>query len=188
VGTHPSRKQLRYRGHDYRAPCCVHVTICTHHRQSMFGTVSINGVHLNDAGEFVADSLQRLHSSTDGIAIDTWIVMPDHLHAIIVLGTNADRDPNTSIPELVRTFKMRVMRTWPQGVRLRGWTPYETHLWQRSYYDTLIRNDAHLETTRAYILTNPGRWLERNGLGSREDDNATQSTSSRTARQENTIR
>lgn len=157
----PSRKPLRYRGHDYRMPCCVHVTICTHHRQPLFGTVSAAGIHLNDAGHFVASSLHALHSDADGIAIDTHIIMPDHLHAIIMLGTNPHADTTASIPDLVRNVKTRIQKSWPTGVRRGRWAPYETHLWQRSYYDTLIRNDAHLETTRAYILDNPRRWMDR---------------------------
>jgi putative transposase len=157
----PSRKPLRYTGHDYHAPCSVHVTICTHHRQPLFGTVTPTGMHVNDAGHFVAVSLHSINSHVHGIAIDTHIVMPDHVHSIIVLGTNPRAATTPSIPEIVRAFKMRVMRSWPTGVRKQGWAPYDTHLWQRSYYDTLIRNDAHLETTRAYILDNPRRWLER---------------------------
>lgn len=121
-------------------------------------------MHLNDAGRFVASSLHLLHSDADGIAIDTHIVMPDHMHAIIVLGTNPLRETTASIPELVRSFKMRVMKSWPAGVRTRGWEPYDEHLWQRSYYDTLIRNEVHLETTREYILADPNRWSERHGL------------------------
>jgi len=161
VYEHPSRKPLRYRGHDYRAPCCVHITICAHHRQPLFGTVSAAGMHLNDAGHHVTTSLHALHSDADGIAIDTHLVMPDHMHVIIVLGTNPHRETTASIPELVRKFKMRVMKSWPAGVRTKAWEPYEEHLWQRSYYDTLIRNDAHLKSTRKYILANPGRRLER---------------------------
>ena len=156
----PSRKSLRHRGHDYRAPCSVHVTICTHHRQALLGSVLPTGLHFNDAGRFVAASLQALQSEAQGIAVDTHIVMPDHVHAIIVLGTNPEANTTASIPDLVRAFKMRVMKSWPRGTRLGGWEPYDTHLWQRSYYDTLIRNDAHLETTRAYILANPRRWVE----------------------------
>jgi REP element-mobilizing transposase RayT len=139
----------------------VHVTICTHHRQALFGAVSSAGLHLNDAGRFVESALRALQSNVHGIAIDTHIVMPDHVHAIIVLGTKPHTDTTVSIPELVRGFKLCVIKSWPTGVRRRSWQPYDTRLWQRSYYDTLIRNDAHLETTRAYILANPSRWLQR---------------------------
>ncbi len=158
---YPSRKKLRYPGHDYRAPCIVHVTICTHHHQPLFGTVSIAGMQLNDAGHLVAASLLALQSKADGIVIDTHMVMPDHLHAIIMLGTNPDASTPASIPEIVHAFKNRVIKTWPGGIRRGMWEPYDTRLWQRSYYDTLIRNDVHLEKTRQYILDNPGRWIER---------------------------
>lgn len=160
----PFRKPLRYRGHDYRAPCCVHVTICTHHRQTLFGTISAAGLHLNDAGRFASAAIRSLHSDAEGIAIDTHIVMPDHVHAIIVLGTNPNVNMTESIPDVVRRFKMRVIRSWPGGIRNRGWEPYDTHLWHRSYHDTLIESEAQLEQTRAYILANPARWMERYSL------------------------
>jgi putative transposase len=139
----------------------VHVTICTHHRQPLFGTVTATGMHLNAAGRFIESALHGIHSNHDGIGLDTHIVMPDHLHAIIVLGTTPDADTAASIPNLVRDFKTRVHRSWPSGVRQGRWEPYDTHLWQRSYHDTLIRTDAHLETTRQYILANPARWIVR---------------------------
>ncbi len=157
----PYRKRLCHKGHDYRAPCIVHVTICTHHRQRLFGAIDRTGLHLNDAGRFAEASLLALHADAAGVAIDTQIVMPDHVHAIIVLGTNPDVATDVSIPLLVEGFKMRLFKTWPTGIRRGGWQPYDTHLWQRSYYDTLIRNDRHLETTRAYILANPNRWIAR---------------------------
>ncbi len=116
---------------------------------------------MNDAGRFAESALLTLNSVTHGVAIDTHIVMPDHLHAIIDLGTNPSIDTDNSIPDLIRVCKMRVMRSWPSGIRDRGWSRYDVHLWQQSYYDTLIRNDTHLETTRAYILDNPRQWMER---------------------------
>jgi REP element-mobilizing transposase RayT len=155
---------MRHRGHDYRAPCTVHVTICTHHHQPLFGAIDRRGLHLNDAGRFVAAALAALHSDAGGIAIDTSIVMPDHVHAIIALGTNPAVATTASIPSVVEAFKMRVFKSWPAGIRRGGWAPYDTHLWQRSYYDTLIRTDAHLQTTRAYILANPDRWIARLGV------------------------
>lgn len=157
----PYRKRLRYQGHDYHAPCTAHITICTFGRQPLFGTIPSDGMVLNDAGRFVGEALRSFHSEADGIAIDAHIVMPDHVHAILVLGTNPHVDTTASIPDLVQRFKMKVMRIWPGGVRTRGWPPYETHLWQRSYYDTLIEHERHLEQTRAYILANPARWIER---------------------------
>ena len=158
---HPYRKRLRYQGHDYRGPCCAHVTICTQNRQPLFGTVTRDGMNLNDAGKFVDATLLAFNSGTDEIAIDTHIVMPDHVHAVIVLGTNPDVVTEISISDVVQRIKMRVMKSWPNGIRTRGWPPYDTHLWQRSFHDTLIENDRHLKSTREYILANPARWFER---------------------------
>ncbi len=152
---------LRYAGHDYRAPCSVHVTICTWRHQRLFGAVDATGMTLNGAGRFVESALLLLHAPSTGIEIDTHVVMPDHLHAIIHLGTNPDVDTTASIPDLVGSFKLRILKSWPGGVRRGAWPPYDTHLWQLSYYDTLIRNDAHLDVTREYIIGNPGRWIER---------------------------
>lgn len=159
------KKPLRYRDHDYRAPCSVHVTICTFRRQRLFGAMGAAGVLLTDAGRFVESTLLALDAPDDGIAIDTHIVMPDHLHATLHLGTNPAVAAAQSVPDLVRVFKLRVMKSWPRGVKERGWARYDTYLWQLSYHDTLIRNDRHLDLTREYILGNPGRWLEREGRG-----------------------
>lgn len=155
------KKPLRYKGHDYRVPCCVHVTICTHQRQQLFGQLTRDGMSLNDAGYFTESVLLGLHSDMLGIAIDTHIIMPDHIHAIILLGTNPRVVTTDSIPDVVRRFKMRVMRPWSNGIVTRGWSRYDTHLWHPSYYDTFIQNDAHLEATRGYITGNPDRWIER---------------------------
>lgn len=165
----PRRKRMRYDGHDYRAPCTVHVTIRTHHHQRLFGTIDRTGLHLNDAGRFAAASLLALHADADGVAIDTHIVMPDHVHAIIVLGTNPDSEANASIPLVVEAFKMRVFKSWPAEIRRGVWRRYDAHLWQRSYYDTLIRSDHHLANTRAYILANPDRWIARLDAASEDD-------------------
>jgi REP element-mobilizing transposase RayT len=154
-------KPMRHPGHDYRAPCSVHVTICAWDRQWLFGAMSPSGVRLNDAGRFVEAALLGMHAPADGIEIDTHIVMPDHLHAIIHLGTQPLVEPAASIPDLIGSFKLRVVRSWPGGVRTRAWPRYEDHLWQKTYYDTLIRSDRHLDATRVYILDNPRRWLER---------------------------
>jgi REP element-mobilizing transposase RayT len=77
----------------------------------LFGTITPTGLRLNDAGQFTSEALRSLHSDASGIAIDTHIVMPDHVHAIIVLGSNPHVETTDSIPDVVRRFKMRVMKS-----------------------------------------------------------------------------
>src|SRR5699024_3390948 len=157
----PYRKTMRYRGHDYRAPCCVHVTICTHHRQPLFGEVTEAGMSLNAAGLLVDRALRAMQDKAKGIAIEPYIIMPDHLHAVITLGIHSEADPNRSISDVVRDFKTVVQRSWPGGIKRGDWPPYEDHLWQPSFYDNIVENDRHLATIRQYILANPARWFER---------------------------
>lgn len=159
----PARKRLRHPGHDYRAPCCVHVTICTHNRQHLFGAITNDGMRLSAAGEFVLGALRAIHKADAGIGLDAHIVMPDHLHAIIVLGTNPNVETKESISEVVRDFKTTVHRSWRGGVRRGRWPAFDGGLWQRSFNDVLIEHPAHLERTREYILANPARWIERLG-------------------------
>jgi REP element-mobilizing transposase RayT len=161
----PDRKTMRYRGHDYRAPCCVHVTICTHHRQPLFGRVTADGMVLNNAGHLVDRALRAIHDDAKGIAIEPYIIMPDHVHAVITLGTHPLADPGRSVSDVVRDVKTIVQRSWPGGIKRAEWPPYEGHLWQLSFYDTIIRSDRQLEATRAYILENPARWLARHRDG-----------------------
>ena len=154
-------KPMRHPGHDYRAPCSVHVTICAWNHQLLFGAMAPTGVRLNDAGRFVEAAVLGMAAPDDGVELDTHLVMPDHLHAIIHLGTQPFIEPTASVPDLIGSFKLRVVRSWQGGVRKRGWPRYDEHLWQKTYYDTLIRSGRHLDATREYILDNPRRWLER---------------------------
>jgi REP element-mobilizing transposase RayT len=96
-----------------------------------------------------------------GVEIDEFIVMPDHLHGIIVL-TGADGHPSLSLPQVVQRFKSLTTTRYRQGVQASGWEPYGGSLWQRNYYERIIRDEAELHRIRQYIQQNPLRWtLER---------------------------
>lgn len=127
----------------------------------LFGVCTPAGMVLSDAGHFVEHALLGLHDPAHGIEIDTHVIMPDHLHAIFHLGTHPEVDPGVSISDLVHRLKMRVFKSWPGGVRGRGWPRYEEHLWHPSFYDALIEHERHLDITRDYILANPARWREK---------------------------
>lgn len=116
---------------------------------------------LNNAGWLVDRAMKKTQDNARGIAIDPYIIMPDHLHAVITLGINTDAVPDHSISDVVRDFKTIVQRSWLAGIKRGDWPPYENHLWQSSFYDNIIGSDRHFETTREYILANPARWLTK---------------------------
>jgi REP element-mobilizing transposase RayT len=129
---------------DYSGPGAYFVTICAAWRGSVFGRVR-EGVRLNECGRLVVDALSTIPDHHD-VEIDTSIVMPDHVHAIVVLSSGARREPLSAV---VGAFKARVARHLRRAV------------WQRSFYDHVIRDDADLERVREYIETNPLRWSLR---------------------------
>ena len=157
------RNSLRYPGYDYAQPGSVYVTICTHERQRLFGQVVDGQMLLNPAGVMVEDALRAAPERIPEVDIDTWIVMPDHLHAIVFCGTNPEVARSQSLGVAIRWFKSTTVEAWRAGVRDSGWPRYDRHLWQPDYFDRIIRSDRQLQIDRDYIGANPGRWWEKHG-------------------------
>lgn len=156
------RNSLRLTNIDYAHAGAVFVTIVTHEHQRLFGAVRGGTVALSPPGEDVRDRLLRLPERFPAIELDAFIVMPDHLHAIIVTGTSADQAaPARTVGFVINSFKNQVISAWRTGVQHQGWPRYRGALWHRDYYDRVIRNDRELETTRDYIAGNPARWEQK---------------------------
>ena len=146
-----ARRQTRLRTYDYATAGAYFVTICAYRRGRVFGEVVDAGVRPNALGLIAAASLAEIPDHSDA-TIDTSIVMPDHVHAVIVLGPGQHR---VNLSTVVGTFKAAFTRR----ARRPG-------LWQRGFYDHVVRNDADLDRVRKYISANPVRWSERrDGLG-----------------------
>lgn len=114
-----------------------------------------------------------------GIATDAFAVMPNHIHGIVVIGSiptpvgagpcacpNACACPGAgqpqvaglSLPDVVHRFKTMTTRRYANGVKERGWSPLHGRLWQRSYYEHVIRNNESLHKIRDYIAGDPAQW------------------------------
>lgn len=96
-----------------------------------------------------------------GIMVDTIIVMPDHVHGILMLGTEPEIPAAHSLSDVIGGFKSISAVEYGRGVRQAGWRPYDGHLWHRSFRDTIVRTERMLEAFRDYIAGNPGRWSEK---------------------------
>jgi len=156
------RNSLRYPGYDYAQPGSVFVTVCTAGKQCLFGQVVDGEMRHSPAGVEAVRFWQAIPDHFPGVALDVFVVMPDHLHGIIHCGS----DPGiasgaSSVGSVLRWYKASVVEGFRIGVRHNGWEPYDRHLWQRDYYDRIIRTDTELAAIRAYIEGNPGRWWER---------------------------
>ena len=148
----PRRKRLRLPHHDYGTPGAYFVTVCTHERAPLFVEVEGGEVQLNDAGRMVRDAWMGIPARHPAVALDTFVILPDHLHGIIVLQEPAAS--GADLPELMRRFKSFTTARW------RGATG-AMRLWQRGYHDRVVRGDGEMDRIRRYIAENPQRWAQR---------------------------
>jgi REP element-mobilizing transposase RayT len=176
----PRRRSIRLKSYDYSQAGAYFVTICTQERVCLFGEVVDDAMSLNDAGEMVASLWEGLPERFSGIEIDAFVVMPNHLHGIVVLpderaATRAAPTIDVSgvgaplvgarshknIPTLgtiIGAFKSIATVGYMRGVKSAGWPTFRRRLWQRNYYEHVIRDEAALDRLRHYIDENPLRW------------------------------
>jgi REP element-mobilizing transposase RayT len=159
-----NRRSIRLDGYDYAQPGAYFVTVCTRDRTCLFGHVVNGEMHLNEASEIAQRCWEDIPHHFPLVELDAFVVMPNHVHGVIVVpgrGT-ACRAPTTeqfakpsvgSIPTIVRSYKSSVTRY----VNLARGAP-GTPVWQRNYYEHVVRNEAELMAIREYILANAARW------------------------------
>jgi putative transposase len=146
-----ARKPLRLGSYDYSTPGLYFVTVCASRRGSTFGSLHGKTVILDPAGEIIATHLRDRVGKLRGVSVDAWVVMPDHMHAVVVL-ENRDR----RLSSVVGTFKSATAREIAQLC-----PAFLLPVWQRGYYDHVVRDDEDLERVREYIVTNPVRSAAR---------------------------
>ncbi|MBQ4550806.1 MAG: transposase [Oscillospiraceae bacterium] len=149
---HPERKQNRIPGYDYATPNYYFITICTHQKQCLFGTVE----HLNGYGQIAADLLLKIPEHFPLVTVDKFVVMPNHIHAIIIL-QDASTDARKNLSVIIGQYKAAVSQ------KLHGAMPGRI-IWQKSFYDRIIRNEQGYQEAWHYIDENPVRWYVNRGL------------------------
>jgi REP element-mobilizing transposase RayT len=150
------RRSIRLRGHDYSSPGWYFVTLCTEGKLHVFGEVVQGEMHRNAAGEMVAACWRWLEKRHHQVKLDEWIVMPNHLHGIIVVTEargGSRTAPTKPLGRLIGAFKT----VSTSRVNAEREAPH-AELWQRDFYERIIRHDRELEMIREYIRTNPLRW------------------------------
>lgn len=166
----PQRRSIRILGFNYSQSGVYYVTICTQQKACLFGEVVNGGMRLNDLGRIVQKCWLEIPSHFTHSRMMDSIVMPNHLHGLIVLrhinpnsGTAccAPTDQREafgspvcgSIATIVRSFKSAVTKT------ARGTVDFGSlHLWQRGYYEHVIRNEHDLQDVVDYVRSNPLNW------------------------------
>ena len=181
IGDAPKRQRrsIRIQGYDYTRQGAYFVTICTRNRVCLLGDIVEGRMHLSEAGRLAQAVWEDLPHHYPHVQIDVWVIMPNHMHGIIILteaqatedDMQSEADPRTDVgaglkpaptaatrhglSEIVRAFKTFSARRINALHNTVG-TPF----WQRNYYEHVIRNESALDRIRQYIVDNPARWRE----------------------------
>jgi putative transposase len=175
---------VRLKNYDYSSAGAYFVTICTQNHECLFGQISVGAgpcarpqMFLSEAGRMIRSVWHEIPSHYPGNDIDKFVVMPNHIHGILIVGAGPRACPENkrkpkspcgqpqgvaptglSLPDIVHRFKTMTTKQYADGVKQLGWQPFYGKLWQRSYYEHVIRDEDELNEIRQYILTNPLKW------------------------------
>jgi REP element-mobilizing transposase RayT len=129
-------------------------------------------MELNDAGEMIQSTWLDLPGRFPFINLDEYVIMPNHIHAIfIILPTNIQTEesfnqpcgcPNGTLPgtvgRIIQAYKSITTDEYIKGVRQQGWVPFKHKLWQRNYWDHIIRDEKDYVRICEYMHDNPFCW------------------------------
>jgi len=161
---------LRLQNYDYSTSGAYFITICTQERINFFGQVDKNAMRLNSAGQLIQKCWLKLSDRFSNVNLDTFVVMPNHFHGILILDTGK-RAPTRGAPtnegikrtptigEIVGGFKSITTNEYIKRVKTENWKEFPGKLWHRNFYEHVIRNEKELELIRAYIEYNPLGWF-----------------------------
>ena len=160
-------KKLRMKGHDYSAVGYYFLTIVTEGRLELFRHVSAGLFLPNEAGLMITQCINSLEARFNGLELLNSAVMPNHMH-LIIFNNNGH-----NISEVMRQFKATTSRMYKKGMAKNGWKEYGLRLWQRSFFDIIIRNQRMFDYINNYVSINPERWAYdkiNDGHGQRTDE------------------
>jgi putative transposase len=178
------RRSIRLAGYDYRAQGAYFVTICAYQKKCVFGRVLEGEMQTNIYGQIVGECWNEISNHFPHVVLDQWIVMPNHFHGILVFSHDAIpvgaryisppqntetpltgaryisplHAPSNSLGSVVGKFKAAVTRRINQYRAERGLPAVK--VWQRNFYERIIRDEKELSDTQRYIDENPLNWAQ----------------------------
>jgi len=167
------RRSIRLKGYDYSSTGGYFVTLVAFQREFLFGDIVDGEMRLNSLGRIVKECWDEIPSHFPNAGTDAFVVMPNHLHGIIMLYEYIRSDASArrgtiyraptptieqfgkptvgSLPTILRTFKAAVTRRASRELD-------SANIWQRNYYEHIIRNQTDFERIAGYTLANPANW------------------------------
>ncbi|MFH1857079.1 MAG: transposase [Candidatus Omnitrophota bacterium] len=155
------RHSIRLKDYDYSSEGMYFITICVYGRECLFGSVVNGEMVVSRYGKIAENEWRKTEIIRPNIKMDYFVVMPNHIHGIahICRGvlqyapTNEFKSPSQTIGAIVRGFKSTITK---QINKIRDTA--DVRLWQRNYYEHIIRDEKYLNSIREYIINNPAKW------------------------------
>lgn len=148
------RRSLRLKNYDYSREGCYFITICTEGREQLFGEILDGEMVLGNAGKLIHTLWYEMIDDFPNIALHEFVIMPNHIHGIIEIVDNKEQPVSTMIQSFKRHTTLRYIKMVKNGTL----PPFNKRIWQRNYYEHIIRNDADYNRIATYIINNPITW------------------------------
>jgi putative transposase len=156
------RHSIRLKDYDYSNPGEYFVTLCTYERECILGKIVDGEMQLSEMGHIARQSWEKIPIHFPNIELDEFIIMPNHLHGIIIINDYGSRDVQLNVPTrispkrgtlsvIIRTFKAAVTTECRRN-------NYFEFRWQPRFYEHIVRDDKDLRNVREYIINNPLKW------------------------------
>lgn len=180
------RRSIRLKGYDYSQAGLYFITICCQNRECRFGNVVNGKMQLNDAGTMVENEWLKLPERFNNVQLHEYVVMPNHFHVIfeivgatLVVALNDVGQPENqngqpinqhgqpqgfaptkpkTVGDMMGAFQSIVTVQYIRGVKQHGWKSFNGKLWQRNYWEHIVRNEQSYQRISEYIINNPKKW------------------------------
>ena len=169
------RKSIRLPNYNYSQEGSYLITTCTQNRECLFGNVVDGEMRLNAAGQLIQLVWDEIPLFYPGVETDDFVIMPNHVHGIInIVGASpracpikSARDnegrpqgaaPTLSLSDVVHRFKTMTTKRYIDAVKRDDWSCFDGRVWQRNYWERVIRNEIELNAFREYIGNNAMQW------------------------------
>ena len=149
----PQRKKLRLQNFDYSSAGAYFITICTKARKMLFAPVGADSISARMVERTFLETIRQY----DGVDSPIYVVMPNHFHAIITI-SRADMESAPTVSEIIQSFKRYSTVEYTKMVKDGILPPFDKQIWQRSFYDHVIRNRDDYNEIYKYIYENPMKW------------------------------
>ena len=149
----PQRKHPRLDNYDYCSAGAYFITICTKDRKILFSPVGADSISARMVERTFLETIQQY----DGVDSPIYVVMPNHFHAIITI-SRADIESAPTVSEIVQAFKRYSTVEYVKMVKEGKLPSFDKQIWQRSFYDHVIRNRDDYNEIYKYIYENPMKW------------------------------